>query len=236
MKAINGPLTYSESFASFKTFKYTGLVIGIICLLFYLISSYFHKMIGLQTIQFIQLIYFSRLICQNANQSSFYGLNSLKYSNGYNEITSGHTSLQTYKSLEPSFVRLQLSLYFLDNCNLMLIPIGFASIGYVFYSIKRSYHRSMFIEKNERIHQDKYTIASRKVNLFYDNLIFAFTLSLMYVVFFSSVIYLKSNQTLFISSTSDIFRMSSLGMNLLILFYISGIYCFEFIQGVKRYL
>lgn len=85
------------------------------------------------------------MICQNANQSSFYGLNSLKYSNGYSEISSGHTSIETYMSLEPAFLRLELSLYFLDNCNLMLIPIALASIGYVGYSLKKSYHRSMFM-------------------------------------------------------------------------------------------
>ena len=86
----------------------------------------------------------------------------------------------------------------------------------------------MFIKKNERIHQDKYTLANRKVSLFYDNLIFSFTLALMYVVFFSTVAYLKSNQ-ISISMSNDIFKITSLGINLMVLFYISGIFCFEFI-------
>ena len=94
MNAINGPLTYSDSSSnsSYKAFKYSGLVIGILCIVFYLVSSYFHKMIGLETIQFIQLIYFSRLMSPGASQPSFYGFNSLKYSNGYNDLTTANNS------------------------------------------------------------------------------------------------------------------------------------------------
>ncbi len=49
MDAINGPLTYESetNLNTYKVFNVTGVVIGSVCLLFYLFSSYFHKMIGL---------------------------------------------------------------------------------------------------------------------------------------------------------------------------------------------
>ncbi len=43
-------------------------------------------MIGLETLQFIQLIYFVRIIASEASQSSLNAFNSLRYSNGYSEI------------------------------------------------------------------------------------------------------------------------------------------------------
>lgn len=57
----------------------------------------------------------------------------------------------------------------------------------------------------------------------------------MYVVFFSTVAYLKSNQ-ISISMNNNIFRLASFSINLMVLFYISGIFCFEFIEGIKKYL
>lgn len=49
MGAVNGPLTYDSdgSMTNYKIFNTSGLVVGVLCLVFYLISSYFHKMIGL---------------------------------------------------------------------------------------------------------------------------------------------------------------------------------------------
>ena len=49
MKARNGLLTYesSASLANYKIFNTFGIVIGVLCFVLYLVSSYFHKMIGL---------------------------------------------------------------------------------------------------------------------------------------------------------------------------------------------
>jgi hypothetical protein len=49
MSAINGPLTYESesSLNNYKVFSAGGVVIGTVSFAFYLISSYFHKMIGL---------------------------------------------------------------------------------------------------------------------------------------------------------------------------------------------
>ncbi len=49
MEATNGPLTYEDStnMTNYKVFSNSGFVLGMICLLFFLISSFVHKMIGL---------------------------------------------------------------------------------------------------------------------------------------------------------------------------------------------
>ena len=157
MGAVNGPLSYESesSMTHHKIFNITGLIIGVVCLLFYLVSSYFHKMIGLETIQFIQLIYFVRLIAGSGVSSSFYAFNTLKYSNGYNDILStSDNSAEDFKSIPSGFIKLNLKLYFLENCNLMLIPVVLASLAYIFYSFKKSRSRAMYNQTKEKIHKD----------------------------------------------------------------------------------
>ena len=66
--------------------KVASFAVGIAALCCFIVSTYFHKLIGLETIQFIQLIYFVRIIFSDDSQSNVLAFNSLKYSNGYSEI------------------------------------------------------------------------------------------------------------------------------------------------------
>jgi len=47
----------------------------------------------------------------------------------------------------------------------------------------------------------------------------------MYVTFFSTMVYLKSNQ-MSISMSNELFQVASLGINLLVLFYLLAIFTF----------
>jgi hypothetical protein len=67
-----------------KTVSIISFALGIAALCCFIFSSYFHKLIGLETLQFIQLIYFSRILFSGSSQSNVMAFNSLKYSNGYN--------------------------------------------------------------------------------------------------------------------------------------------------------
>ena len=67
--------------------KVASLGVGIAALSCFIVSAYFHKLIGLETIQFIQLIYFVRIIFSDESQPNVLAFNSLKYGNGYSEIT-----------------------------------------------------------------------------------------------------------------------------------------------------
>ena len=88
LNALNGLLTYdSESENSiFKVLNLSGSILGFFCLFCYLFATYFHKLIGLETLQFVQLVYFVRLIFPSSSNVSFYSFNSFKYSNGFNDI------------------------------------------------------------------------------------------------------------------------------------------------------
>ena len=237
MGAVNGPLTYeSESnMVHYKVFNTTGLVIGVICLTFYLVSSYFHKMIGLETIQFIQLIYFVRLISGSGVTSSFYAFNTLKYANGYNDILStSSNSVEDFKSIPVSFIKLNLKLYFLENCNLMLIPIALATFAYFYYAVKKSRSRTLYSQTKDKIHKDLMVIQNRKLEWIYDSLIFSFTLSLLYLIVFSMLLTdLSVSQPK--SLYSSLFIILSYAVSLIVLFVVSAIYCHEVVSGIKKY-
>ncbi len=60
-----------------------SFAVGIAALFCFIVSTFYHKLIGLETLQFIQLIYFVRIIFSDESQSDVLAFNSLKYSNGY---------------------------------------------------------------------------------------------------------------------------------------------------------
>ena len=55
------------------------IIIVLILVQFYL-GSYMHKMIGLETIQIIQTIYFSRMIVSSTSTSLLQSMNNIQYS------------------------------------------------------------------------------------------------------------------------------------------------------------
>lgn len=117
----------------------------------------------------------------------------------------------------------------------MLAPAALASMAYVFYSVKKSKSRALYNETKEKIHKDLMVIQNRKVEWIYDSLIFSFTLSLLYLIMFSMILYdLSITQPN--SLHSSFFITVSYGVSVIILFVISGIYCFEVITGLKKYI
>ena len=136
----------SENVASNqKTVSLIGFIFGITALVCFVVSNYFHKLIGLETIQFIQLIYFSRIIFSGSFQSNSLAFNSLKYSNGYSDINmSGAKPDANTAEIPPIFFKIQLQMYYLDNCNTMIIPIILATLAYAMLFIRRSRATSVF--------------------------------------------------------------------------------------------
>ena len=47
MGAVNGELLYEENSGGYVGVKISGIVLRMVCVLFFLVSTYFHKMIGL---------------------------------------------------------------------------------------------------------------------------------------------------------------------------------------------
>ncbi len=143
MVAINGPLIYENNLSDFKNLNILSLAIIGFALLQFLISTYLHKMIGLETLQCIQTIYFVRMTINNFYESSsIYGLNGLNYSNGFS-YNSGNTN--DLSAIPSYFTKLDLSLKFLDNVNIMIIPIVLAGTVYLVYKVRMLYIKHKFI-------------------------------------------------------------------------------------------
>lgn len=67
----------------------------ILLLLQFYLGSYFHKMIGLETIQVIQSIYFVRMISRSSQTSILYSMNVIQYSaSGYENAELFYGSLE----------------------------------------------------------------------------------------------------------------------------------------------
>jgi hypothetical protein len=49
---------------------------------------------------------------------------------------------------------MNMKLYYLDNCNLMLIPIGLATLAYVYFSIKKARTLKNYLETKELFLKD----------------------------------------------------------------------------------
>ena len=47
LNAVNGPLNYDSDVGSFTNVKIAGIVLGVMCFSLFLLSSYYHKMVGL---------------------------------------------------------------------------------------------------------------------------------------------------------------------------------------------
>ena len=86
LNGINFPLTIEPDvlLSTHKNINMISFVIMILLLLQFYMGSYFHKMIGLETIQCIQIIYFARMLVYSNAKNIMSSMNNLKYSaSGY---------------------------------------------------------------------------------------------------------------------------------------------------------
>lgn len=237
LKGSNGELKYqSESVGEHqKTAGLISFAFGITALVCFVVSNYFHKLIGLETIQFIQLIYFSRIVFSGDSQSNVLAFNSLKYSNGYSEINlSGAKPNANAGEIPPIFFQIQLRMYYLDNCNTMIIPIILATLAYVVYFLRRTRANSVYQQTKQISIRDNIVDMSRKITWIYENFIFPYTLSLLYLTLFQMLMY-ELSDLLDQSEVSTLYVRASYSLSLLILVYIFSIFCAETIYGFKDY-
>ena len=82
LNGVNAPLVFEDE-ATLSTTKNINIIssvlIALLLLQFYL-GSYFHKMIGLETIHVIQSIYFVRMVATSASSSVLNSMNIIQYS------------------------------------------------------------------------------------------------------------------------------------------------------------
>jgi hypothetical protein len=110
-------------------------------------------MIGLETIQVIQTIYFSRIIITSAPTSLLQSINTIEYAaTGYKNIdvifgNSFSELLQTenYASMKSEFNLVDFEKYFLQNINLALLPLLITPIVLGLKLLQKTMSRNKFI-------------------------------------------------------------------------------------------
>jgi len=113
-----------------------GYVIVGVYLLQLLLSIVFHKMIGLETIQIVQIVFFIRYIDPKSSPLAIYNINSLKYINFYNPFS----NYPNVRMLSGNLIRLGLSKSFILNT---MIHIGLIIIGWVIYKLVKRYLKKL---------------------------------------------------------------------------------------------
>lgn len=124
------PLVYCEAAELFATrtsiFYIAFLVLAALYLLAFSLSLFTcNKLYGVELVYVIQLGYYS-LIPINVYCPPFFGLEGLKYSNGYNPFF--QNLKQAY--IASNYVSLGLNSDFLSNVNLMLLPLSLLPLLY----------------------------------------------------------------------------------------------------------
>lgn len=115
-------------------------------------------------------------------------------------------------------------MYYLENCNLMMLPIFLATSAFAFYSLKSSITYSLYLKTKDILRKDQFINLRRKVAWVYDNYIFAFSLSLLYLTVFQMLVYELSDLSKE-NKVDHLYVTFSFGLSLVILFYIFAIFC-----------
>lgn len=125
-----------------------------------------------------------------------------------------------------------MKLYYLDNCNLMLIPIALATLAYIYFSIKKSWILKRYLLTKEVFVKDEFFDLRRKVDLLYGNFIFSYTISLLYITIFSMLLYELSQTG---NQDFNNYVKSSYAVSMVVLFFIAIIFCSEAFNGVQKH-
>jgi cysteine-rich repeat protein len=132
MVGHNNPLNYAEPADLQWVILYLGYIIDGLFLLQLVVSLIFHKMIGLETMQIAQTIFFVRYLLQDDGSMAVYNLRSLSLINGYN-LFSSYTNVM---DLDAVSMRLGLGKNFLFNVMIQIAVILLAWLARLICSRK----------------------------------------------------------------------------------------------------
>lgn len=205
IKGSNSLLTYEDEtiLASYRSSSIGFMIITGITLLFFLVSAYFHKMIGLETIQIFQFFYFITMIVNPQNTTFLKSLNVLKFTafGGYSnyELFYGNISDEaesiTSASVHKSFLFVGLMKYFFLNVNLSLFIPLLMMVVFAFHMILKFKKRFDYLKNRLQDDKDVYTARRRKSQWVYDHLVFPFVNIFSMIAFFCTILELQSSSS-----------------------------------------
>jgi hypothetical protein len=128
LNGVNAPLIFESSLmlSTYKNISLISLIMALLLLLQFYVGSYFHKMIGLETIQVIQAVYFARMLSKSSSSSLLSSMNVLEYSaTGYENahlLYGDLTDIQNhaYSVMDREFLEIGMKSFYLLNVNLSL--------------------------------------------------------------------------------------------------------------------
>lgn len=211
IKGSNSLLIYEDEtiLASYRASSIGFMIITVLSLVFFLVSVYFHKMIGLETIQILQFFYFITMIVDPKNTTFLKSLNVLKFTafGGYSDYElfygdiSDEAESLTSSSVHKSFLFVGLMKYFFLNVNLSLfIPLLILTI-FSFHMVLKFKKRFDYLKKRLQGDKDVYTVRRRTTQWVYDHCVFPFVNIFSMIAFFCTILELQS--TSFQSSMQD---------------------------------
>ena len=178
----------------------TSLCVGIFILILFFFSSYHHKMIGLQSIQILQFLYFIRMTIDQKHSSVLNAMNLLKYTafGGYSNFevlfgtnSKGIISL-TNMTVNQEFVYVGLFKYFFLNVNWSLISLIIVLVFYAIVFARKCYQRNKYIRNRNLENKDRYIMLRRTCQWVYDHFTFPYVMLFSFIVFFCTILSLKS--------------------------------------------
>jgi cysteine-rich repeat protein len=186
-KGMNMALVYESSPAGQdQIVQSIGYAVACLSVVVLLASTPFHRIIGLETFQVTQIVFFTRYMIADGNSGTFQALNSLKYINFYN-FFSDYPNV--HKLLGP-LIRLGISKSFLFN---VLIQVFLLVVVWIFFAF--------FNNKYSKVKQMNLTESGNAINLLkkyktlsyiFGNYVFTLTASTFFLLAFS---YLSSTQS-----------------------------------------
>lgn len=134
MVGHNAPINYSDQTQSElqDIIVYMGYGLAGIFLIQLLASLVVHKLIGLETMQVLQVVYFVRFLLGNSGSMPLYNMYTISYINGYNPFTK-YTNVM---NLDGVLMRLGLSKNFSFNVMAQVFLIMVASIFTIYFGSK----------------------------------------------------------------------------------------------------
>ena len=180
-----------------------SLIISIFFLLQFFIGSYVHKMIGLETLQILQLLYFSRVIIEQKHTQFLHSMNYLKYAayGGYSnyglvyQTESPEPINLSYMTVNKKFLSAGLMKFYTLNVNLSL---AFPILGLLYFAItfiRKVYKRNQYLKSRDQSEKDEYTILRRSSQSAYDHFVFPLINLFNFAAFFCTILYLQSKSS-----------------------------------------